>query len=269
MALVHYKGPYNRRTACKRTGKMQSETSEDWMKVTCPKCKAARAAHGERTADLGNFEPTHDMVGNARRLPKQEGVTSKMTLGEVRELVRDVIREVSEPIKIKVLKAYGPGGGGHVVYTGERNAIMTALIMADVSKEKRDAILAGESAAPPKVAVLLKKRGAAVPYKAPEAPKGPPAPRAKRPMTARAAEGAFAKAVKEFAKNWEGFTADMPDTSPEDAAPDAALGFFEMNPEWRQWERAMGGPRDVDLKGAVVDAVYDAMVKGQKKRASK
>jgi len=69
-------------------------------------------------------------------------------------------------------------------------------------------------------------------------------------------------AVREFAGNWTHFKSEMADVSPEDAAPDAAEGFFYAYPKWKQWARAAGIGRP-EMKSTVQDFVYEAMTSGQ------
>jgi hypothetical protein len=82
-------------------------------------------------------------------------------------------------------------------------------------------------------------------------------------MTRKAASAAYTRAVREFAKNWSDFGSS--ETSAEDAAPDAALGFFDQYP-WQEWAAVLGLRRS-DMQSNVADYVYDAMRKGTRKNA--
>lgn len=72
-------------------------------------------------------------------------------------------------------------------------------------------------------------------------------------------EAAWHHAIDEYASQWESFVQENPGTSPEDAAPDAAEGFFSQYPQWRDWSRALDMPRH-HMKEAIVDYVYNAMM---------
>ncbi len=74
----------------------------------------------------------------------------------------------------------------------------------------------------------------------------------------RTLEDAYHAAVKDYASNWLSFARESPDTDPQDAAPDAAEGFFAEYPEWRDWAQALRMKRS-DMKGAIADYIHDAM----------
>ena len=67
----------------------------------------------------------------------------------------------------------------------------------------------------------------------------------------------LASDVKEFASNWSSFEEESPDITPEDAASDAALGFFVDFPQWRNGSNEMSRS---DILSWVVDEVYEAMI---------
>lgn len=68
-------------------------------------------------------------------------------------------------------------------------------------------------------------------------------------------------ALEEFASGWEGFSDDMSDVDPQDAAADAALSFFHMYPQWKDWAGSLGMSK-VDIQRAAADYAYEAMTKG-------
>lgn len=72
------------------------------------------------------------------------------------------------------------------------------------------------------------------------------------------AQASLDLAVKEFAKNWTDFGSETPDVEPQDAASDAADGFFHEYPEWKQWMRQLNLTRE-DIKSYVQDMTYEAM----------
>jgi hypothetical protein len=77
------------------------------------------------------------------------------------------------------------------------------------------------------------------------------------------AEKAYTRAIKDYARNWEEPESDV---VPEDAASDAALEFFHTYAkEWPEWARLLD-VRKSDIQSAVTDWVYDAMTKPKKTR---
>ena len=76
-----------------------------------------------------------------------------------------------------------------------------------------------------------------------------------------ALEAEYRNALQEFCSNWTNFQEEMPDTSPEDAASDAADGFFFQYPQWKNWARSLEMTRQ-SMKAAIADYVYEAMVSG-------
>ena len=67
-------------------------------------------------------------------------------------------------------------------------------------------------------------------------------------------------ALEEFASGWEGFSADMSDVDPQSAAADAALSFFHMYPQWKDWAGSLGMSK-ADIQRAAADYAHDAMTK--------
>lgn len=90
MALVHYKGPYSMRTACGRTWKMKSQTTERPSEVTCPRCQEALARSREANKDLGNYTIKDDMVGTAK-IRRGEG-TVRVSVGYLKQLVEKTLK---------------------------------------------------------------------------------------------------------------------------------------------------------------------------------
>lgn len=70
------------------------------------------------------------------------------------------------------------------------------------------------------------------------------------------------KLAKEYAENWTHFRAENSDLDPDAAAPDAAEGFFDQYPDWKEWARALGMSK-FDVKSYVADEVYEAMLTGK------
>lgn len=67
--------------------------------------------------------------------------------------------------------------------------------------------------------------------------------------------------AKRYASSWKGFSsADYGDVAPEDAAPDAALGFFHEYPEWEELAR-IARMQKHEVQSMVTDYVYDAMMR--------
>jgi len=66
----------------------------------------------------------------------------------------------------------------------------------------------------------------------------------------------LASDVKDFASNWSNFEEESEGMSPDEAASDAALGFFVDYPQWRNGSDEMSRS---DILAWVVDEVYEAM----------
>jgi len=161
-------------------------------------------------------------------------------------------------------------------YTGWRTSIDRALLSYGSSMPERQAILSGQIPISPAAASSLQRVGAVKRVEKPRTPlkSNPLTVRERRPKS-WAAQNKLDAAVRRFSKMWTNFTQEMPDTEPEDAASDAALGFFFDNPEWETWARAAGvggdyGRTAQGLKTVVHelvrDSVYDAMLKGAKRK---
>lgn len=73
----------------------------------------------------------------------------------------------------------------------------------------------------------------------------------------------YHEAVAAFAANWSDWSSEGMGTAPEDAANDAALGFFTDNPKWRTWARALYMSK-AEMQSAVAEFVYEAMTNGKK-----
>ena len=72
------------------------------------------------------------------------------------------------------------------------------------------------------------------------------------------AEAQWQDALTQYADNWTDFSVENVDASPEDAASDAAEGFFSANPQWERWSTLLNMPMDT-MRACVQDCVYDAM----------
>jgi len=81
-----------------------------------------------------------------------------------------------------------------------------------------------------------------------------------RELTQKKASIAYKNAVKKYADNWSNYTQENSDVDPEDAAPDAADGFFYDNPNWMRWSKILILSRS-EIKSYVEDMVYDAMTR--------
>lgn len=169
----------------------------------------------------------------------------KVTLLELRSLVHQALHEET------VRDAKGRE------FTGERNRIASALIKFGASGPERAAILSGQVPIGASALAALRRSGALKPVEKSWNPPKVREPRDPYP----GARKSFDAALKRFAKNWSNFTEEMPDVSPEDAAPDAALNFFhEHSPEQlMRWRRVLDMDKET-MRAVVVDAVYDAMV---------
>lgn len=188
----------------------------------------------------------------------------KITLGDVRQTVRDVLAEAGA--RLPKPAAYvgddfllsDPDG---TQYRGGRNGIRRALVQhssADAA-ERNDVMNTGHAS----VAIInaLKRAGVIkrIIYK-PEKSTS----HARSGASRSTLERAYRKAVDEFAAQWTDFTDENPDSMPEDAASDAADSFFwEHEREWPAWAKALGMTRQT-MKEVVTNYVYDAMMKGAK-----
>lgn len=154
------------------------------------------------------------------------------------------------------------------IFHGEPRNIERALIRFGASKAERDAIMARQVPVSSAALAALKREKAVKPEPKPFNPK--PYKERDTGRSRDAAEKKFQAAIKRFAKNWTNFTQESPDIEPEDAAHDAADGFFYENPDWEKWVRAMMVPgydrrpkSRQEVQEIVADYVYDAMVKGR------
>lgn len=175
-------------------------------------------------------------------------------------LLREFIRETLAEAKIKARKGADPDSDETETWIGDDRRVLRALARAGVSGIEREHIMAGSIPVSSSVLSMLKRTAGLKRDPSERKPVSSSPRRIKDPYRSRrAAENKFQAAVKKFAKNWTHFTQESPDVSPEDAAPDAAEGFFYEYPEWQAWSRAMDMPKDV-MKSAIADYVYDAMM---------
>lgn len=211
----------------------------------------------------------------------------KITLGEVRRTVRDVLAEVS-PMRSgggRSAEYQHRTGSGFMLrdpdgnaYEGGRDEVRRALVRSTQLDAAERAAVMNTGNAPAAVIGRLKRdnvikrhvtqadREAAVARARERDGRSSDAwERRDRAMRDKL-ERAYRKAADEFAKQWTDFTSENPDASPADAASDAADSFFwEYEGEWREWARALGTTRQT-MKDVIADRVYDAMMKGAKKR---
>ncbi len=281
-----------KKTGCRRSAEDLNTTSK-WSKVTCPSCQgqraeiesydaAERAEQERRKRSAESSGPQYleddpwyrqsggrfssDMHGGAHakpRRPTSEGMM-KITLGEVRQTVRDVLAEVG---------ARPPKPAAHVgddfllsdpdgaQYRGGRNGIRRALVQhssADAA-ERNDVMNTGRASAA--TINALKRAGVIkrITHK-PERSTSPGHGSASR----NTIERAYHKAVDEFTAQWTDFVDENPGSTPDDAAPDAADSFFwEYEREWPEWAKALQITRQT-MKEVITNRVYDAMMKGRK-----
>jgi len=157
-------------------------------------------------------------------------------------------------------------------WAGDREMIYTALVQFGTSNAEREAIISGQIPISSAALSFLKSQRVV----AQVVDKKPAASHEKnlskfwgqqksRGSSFASAQNKFDSAVKKFAKNWENFMAEMgdPDLTPDQAAPDAALGFFYDYPEWEKWSKTLGMSK-ATMKDVVADSVYNAMLKGQR-----
>lgn len=70
----------------------------------------------------------------------------------------------------------------------------------------------------------------------------------------------FTAALEEFASNYEGFSKDVSDVDPQDAASDIGLNFFHSYPQWKEWARVLDLTK-ADIQSAAAEYAYEAMLK--------
>jgi hypothetical protein len=204
----------------------------------------------------------------------------KLTLGQLRTVLAEAdprdpeLAAIPPEVRIRsVSHGATPGDRKTRTWVGNRDQVNIGLIMTDMPREDRLAVLRGDKSIGDKALQVLKKRGAVTLDKPPAAPKAPAGPKQPR-LTRQGAENRLSAAIKSFARNWTNFTQEMPDVQPEDAAWDAAGGFFYEYPEWEKWVRAMWDPYGFDkrltkteVQERVADYVHDAMMKGAERAA--
>lgn len=174
----------------------------------------------------------------------------KTTIKGLRSLIKEAI--VKEE---KVRSADGKE------FTGDRDRIVKALVRFGSSGPERAAILSGQIPIGSAALQALKAAKAVKPVISPHVPSARSNTSRSRAPGSRSGDRLSA-AAKRFAENWADFDSETPDTSPEDAASDAATGFFHDYPEWQQWAQASGMSK-ADVLSLVTDLIYDAMTKGR------
>ena len=108
MALVHFKGPYAMKTACGRSRKQASATTERADQVTCPQCKEALARRRDADRDLGNYTILDDMVGIAKIRRSESKGQPKKRLIETLEM-QIAVPDVSHGIAVENMLAQWGG----------------------------------------------------------------------------------------------------------------------------------------------------------------
>jgi hypothetical protein len=189
----------------------------------------------------------------------------KTTVGQLKELISE---SLLVEVKIKARKpSADPDSDAMDVWVGDDRRVIRALARAGVSGVEREHILSGDIPVSSAVLNMLRRDAGLKRDEAPKAPKPYDWDKQRRVQDRKlsSSQNKFNAAVKRFAKNWSHFTKEMPDTAPEDAAGDAAEGFFYEYPKWQEWARALQMSKQ-DVKSAVADWVYDAMTKGSKGR---
>lgn len=202
----------------------------------------------------------------------------KITLGEVRLFVRSILQEggydsestgagfslvdpdgrryPAEPTRVRrwLIQNTKMSGADRetVMATGE----ITAGVLA---RMKRDHVISGTSA--DKLPAREPKKGS--PSYLEKLRRTRDRERDSLVRDRQRADKAYAKAIRDFAGTWED---PEPGLVPEEAASDAALGFFhDYAKEWPEWARLLD-MRKSDIHSAVTDRVYEAMTKSKKTR---
>lgn len=195
----------------------------------------------------------------------------RVTVGEVRRVVRDVIAEAADGGFFYITDPDGKR------YVGSRDKIRKALVQysrADAA-EREEVMSTGRASSA--VVSALKRAKAIERYVSQAERAAKDELDRKRSSRWRVEAGdnrdssrhnkqerAYREAVDEFAAQFTDFVLENPDVSPEDAASDLALNFFNEYPEWSEWARMLDMTRQT-MKEIVTDYVYDAMMKGAKK----
>jgi hypothetical protein len=186
-------------------------------------------------------------------------------------LLREYIEAVVSEVTIKSRR--GDADDVFDDWTGDDGRVLRALAKAGVSGAEREQIMKGNVPVSSSVLSMLRRDAK---LKKVERPHEPKPYKERRPAYSvskrQKAEKQLRAAVAKYASNWTNFTHESPDIEPEDAAGDAADGFFYEYPEWQQWLQAMYDPYTLerpmskqDIKSMVTDYVYDAMQKGSKR----
>lgn len=182
----------------------------------------------------------------------------KTTVGELKSVISEALSNVV------IHTADGK------TYTGDSARISRALATFGANTAERNAIISGQIPISAAALSALKRDRVVASDQPVRQPK--PFDWDKENRVAQRKSGAADKklhaAAAKFARNWRNFTLESPDVSPEDAAPDAALGFFWEYPEWKEWAAAVrpGTMTKEMVRSLVTDLVYDEMIKGSKRK---
>lgn len=258
MVLVHFKGPYAMKTACGRTWKQASATSERPDQVTCPKCKEALTRSREANKDLGNYTIKDDMVGTAR-IRRSEGKKLRVTMGMVRQLIREA-EGIEKPMAEleKLIAALGPDEPAPEDYidseTGEFYLEKGHKARTSALHPQHVIDMQARTAADREARRLEDEQWA----------KEDAEWEAEQDRSRQEAQTAFDAAVREYAGNWTDWRQSMGDEEVEEqsVAMDAALGFFHQFPDWKRWAAELG-MKKADIQSMVADFVYEAIITGR------
>lgn len=202
--------------------------------------------------DLG--EPLNDDICAERIIETQEQ-TVKLTIGELRSIIHEATHGSDTTLRTADGKEY----------SGMRSKIDRALMSYGSSMPERQAILSGQIPISSSAVGSLQRIGAVKRIEKPREPskRSTIDPWERLQRRRDAVHRKFNAATARFARNWRNFTKEISDTTPEDAASDAALGFFYDYPEWQEWAKVLDMSKDA-VHGLVTDLVYDQMIKGKK-----
>jgi hypothetical protein len=197
----------------------------------------------------------------------KKGNVMKIRFEDLKRVIRETLVEIGRPMR-------RPATSGSFVitapdgtqYRGDRDAVRVALIQhSRLTGDERNQLLSTGRANDAEIASLQRARVIVRTSPRRSVEQRPRGSGRTVELTASAAERMFQRAVKAYALNWTNFEQESPDISPDDAAPDAAAGFFDEHPEAREWARAMNMRID-HMKDSVTDYVYGAMTgEGQKR----
>ena len=173
----------------------------------------------------------------------------KLKLSELKSVINEVAAQLHE----ETIKS----SDGRT-YSGDRNKIASALIKFGSSGPERAAIIAGNIPIGAQALAYLKSQSAVKRDERPRDYKPRMSPHRSSGLTFQSALNKLTASIKRYAKNWTNFTTESPDVDPQDAAPDAAQGFFYEEPNWKKWADAMG-IKKYEVKEMCAEYIHDAM----------